>query len=80
MDKVDSLKGLFERELRLKNVLEENITYILDLITEMESDSNLNRMDNDAFDKLEERGLKGVFDEICDKYGIKWNQSNELDR
>ena len=80
MDKVDSLKGLFERELRLKNVLEENIKYILDLITEMDSDSNLNRMDNDAFDKLEERGLKDVFDEICDKYGIKWNHSNEPDR
>ena len=72
-----NLKSQYESELRAKGVSNEDIQFILNLITEWDEDENLCRMDNDYWKKLEERGLLEIFEEISEVQGIKWTHSND---
>lgn len=72
-----NLKSQYESELRAKGVSNEDIQFILNLITEWDEDENLCRMDNDYWKKLEERGLLEIFEEISEEQGIKWTHSND---
>lgn len=75
-----SLKELYERELFARNVSNDNIQYVLNLISESDIDPNSYRMENDYWIKLKEKGLLEVFDEISKAHHIVWNHSNEEER
>lgn len=77
-----SLKALYERELRNRSFGEDDIKFVLNLITEMDIDPRLNRIDNDAFQKIKERGpeLEKAFNEINEKYNISWTHNNEPEK
>ena len=72
-----SLKELYERELYVRDVSQTNIDFILSLIRESPSDENLSIMNNDYWEKLQERDLLDVFEEINKAKGIVWSHSND---
>lgn len=72
-----SLKELYERELSIQNVSYDKINIVLNLIKEGCRDADLNRMDDDYRATLESIGVLEAFDEISNKYGIKWRYSSE---
>ena len=77
--KFASLKELYQRELTKKGVSESDIEFVLGLIEESKKDENLNRMENDCWKKMQERGLVETFEEISMAHSIKWEHSNESD-
>lgn len=72
-----TLKELYERELYVRGVSRTDIQFVLSLIRESELDENLSIMDNDYWEKLQEKKLLDVFDEINKVNGIEWSHSNE---
>lgn len=75
--KCPSLKELYSRELAKKNVNQCDIDFILNLISESILDEKMNRMENDYWKKLQEKGLLDVFEEVTKENNIVWNHSNE---
>lgn len=72
-----TLKELYKRELNVRNVNQTDIQFVLSLIRESDVDENLSIMDNDYWEKLLERDLLKIFEEINEKFNIDWNHSNE---
>lgn len=72
-----TLKDLYERELYAKGVLQNDIQFVLSLIHESDIDENLSIMDNDYWERLQEKKLLDVFEEINKANGIVWSHSNE---
>ena len=75
--KYSSLKELYSSELAKKNVKQCDMDFILNLISESSLDEDMNRMDNDYWKKLQEKGLLDVFEEVNKENNIVWNHSNE---
>lgn len=75
-----SLKELYQRELAKKGVSQNDIDFVISIIKESDLDENLNRMNNDYWMKLQERGLLDVFEEVSKENNIVWTHSNEEER
>lgn len=76
----NSFENKFRIELKRENLSDDNIEFIMSLISEDTNDSNLKIINNDAFLKLKNVGLEEAFNRCCDKMGVKWYHSNELSR
>lgn len=76
----NSFENRFRIELKKENLSGDNIEFIMSLISEDKDDSNLKRINNDAFLKLKNAGLEEAFNRSCDRMGIKWCHSNESSR
>lgn len=74
-----TLRELYERELYIRGVTHADIQFVLSLIHESKLDENLSIMDNDYWEKLLERGLLDVFEDVNKDNGIVWTHSNEAD-
>ena len=72
-----NLKSKYEGKLRAKGISNEDIQFILNLITEWDEDEYMCRMDNDYWKRLEERRLLEVFEEVSEELSIKWTHSND---
>jgi hypothetical protein len=72
-----TLKELYEKELYIRGVTLTDIQYVISLIHNSTLDENLSTMDNDYWEKLKERKLLDVFEEINKTNGIVWTHSNE---
>ncbi len=72
-----TLKELYERELYIRGTTQTDIQFVLSLIRESPLDENLSIMDNDYWEKLSEKGLLDVFEDINKANGIVWSHSNE---
>lgn len=72
-----TLKELYERELYIRGVTRTDIQYVISLIHDSTLDENLSTMDNDYWEKLKERKLLDVFEEINKTNGIVWTHLNE---
>jgi hypothetical protein len=75
-----SLKELYQHELAKKNINQSDIDFVVSLIRESDSDERLNRMDNNYWKELQNRGLLEIFEEISKENNIVWNHSNEEER
>lgn len=71
------MEELYQRELERRGISQEDIDFVLSLISESELDPNLNRMPNDYWQQLESKGLLEVFEEINRENHIEWYHSNE---
>lgn len=71
------LRNIFQRELEIKGISNNDIQFVLSLINETDIDSNMYFMENSAYNQLVERDLWVVFEEINEKHSIRWNHSNE---
>ena len=74
---METLQELYQRELKKKDVSPEDIDFVLSLISESELDQNLNKMPNDYWQQLENRGLLEVFERVNRENYIEWHHSNE---
>lgn len=74
-----TLRELYERELYIRGVTHADIQFVLSLIHESKLDENLSIMDDDYWEKLLERGLLDVFEDVNKDNGIVWTHSNEAD-
>lgn len=72
-----TLKELYEKESSLRNVSQVDIQFVLSLIRESRLDDNQSIMDNDYWERLKERNLLDVFEEISKAYSIVWSHSVE---
>lgn len=72
-----TLRELYEKELYIRGVTKTDIQFVLGLIRESRLDENLSIMDNECWERLEERNLLDVFKEINKVNGIVWSHSNE---
>ena len=77
--KMEDLEGKIRRVLLKEHMNEEDIQFILDLIYTSDRDENLKIMNNDAFRKLEERGLNEIFENVCEKLHINWHHDNDVE-
>lgn len=77
MYKEDSLIALYQRELSLRNISENESKFLLDLIKESPLDNNLYVMNNSSYRALRNRGLWEVFEEINNANHIEWTHSND---
>lgn len=64
----------FEVELYFSKTEADKIKSIVE---ERDEDPYMLRMENNAYQKLEEWGLKDKFDKFCSERGILWNHNNE---
>ncbi len=76
----NSFENKFRIELKKENLSDDNIEFIMSLISEDKSDENLKIMNNDVFRKLREAGLEDAFNRCCNRIGVHWNHSNEPSR
>lgn len=76
----NSFENRFRIELKKENLSGDNIEFIMSLISEDKDDSNLKRINNDAFLKLKNAGLEEAVNRSCDRMEIKWYHSNESSR
>lgn len=73
-------------ELKLRNqlssqgVIPADVEYIMSLIRCGDLDENLKVMENDVYDKLEEKNLRIQFKKACDVLGVHFTHSNERER
>lgn len=72
-----TLKELYEKELSVREVSQVDIEFVLSLIRESRLDENQCIMDNDYWERLKERNLLDVFEEINKAYSIVWSHSIE---
>ena len=75
-----SLKKLYQCELAKQGVTQFDIDLILGLIKESTLDENQNRMNNDYWKKLQEKGLLDVFEKVSRENNIVWNHFNEEEK
>ena len=75
-----SLKELYQCELAKQGVTQLDIDLILGLIKESTLDENQNRMNNDYWKKLQEKGLLDVFEKVSRENNIVWNHFNEEEK
>lgn len=75
-----TLPELYENALRAKNVSSSDVQFIISLIRESDIDANAYRMENDSYQKLQERELWNVFEEVSQENNIKWEHHNEPER
>ena len=75
-----SLKELYENELHVRGVLHADIRFVVSLIRESPLDENLSIMDNDYWERLKERDLLDVFEDINKANGIVWSHLNEAEK
>ena len=73
----------FECELRTKlsekNISSSDIEFIMAQIKCGELDDNLKIMDNEVYNRLNEKGLENIFREACQELGFVFYHSNELE-
>ena len=73
-------------ELKLRNqlssqgVIPSDIEFLMSLIRCGNLDENLKIMENDVYDKLEEKNLRIQFEKACDVLGFHFTNSNECER
>ncbi len=77
---ITSFENDFRIELRKECLSNENIDFIMNLISEDKADANLKRMNNNAFLELRNKGLEDTFNKVCERMGVKWTHSNESSR
>ena len=71
------LRSIYQCELEKRGKSDNDIQFVLSLIKEANIDSNMYVMENDSYNRLVERNLWDVFQEINEKNAIHWNHSNE---
>lgn len=54
----------------------EDAEFIMDIIKEHKDDSYLLYMENDAYKRMEERGIEKQFNDVCNKLKIQWTHYN----
>lgn len=74
---METLQEVYQRELERRGISQEDIDFVLSLISESELDPYLNRMSNDYWQQLENRGLLEVFEEVNRENNFEWYHSNE---
>lgn len=55
----------------------EDVEFIMNVIKEHKDDSCLLYMENDAYRKMQERGIEEQFNDVCNKLKIKWAHCND---
>ena len=60
-----------------KVMSDEDVQFVESLIHSCRRDENLLYLNDDAFNRLQERNLQDAFNEVSNRMGIKWWHSTE---